>query len=339
MKYSPREFMKMRRPERFSDTLIIKKSTLNRSILEYKLDVITSNSQEQEFQNFCFKLAQLEIAPNLRPQTGPSGGGDSKADSETYPVSDFTRLNFWEGIANDSADRWAFAFSAKKKWIDKVRKDAKGIVDTNRDYKRVFFITNQFIKDKKRAEMEDSLSKDLSIPITILDRTWILDRVFQNDRQKLAIDELSLGEGLENEEIIGPNDVERNRKFELINNEIEGALSSAIITIKIADKALDAALLARGMGKSRSDVDRLFDRAIKLAEKLASPEQLFSIKYEKAWTTFFWFEDFQTFVELYEDLESIAETSANIHTLQRQNNLSGLLRALQSDDTFSKEFI
>lgn len=171
MKYSPREFMKMRMPERFSDTVIAKKGNLNRSILEYKLEVLTSNSQEQEFQNFCFKLAQLEIAPNLRPQTGPSGGGDSKADSETYPVSDFSRLRFWEGIANDSGERWAFAISAKKDWIGKFTKDVKGIVDTSRDYKRIFFITNQFAKDKKRAEMEEKLSKEYAIPITILDRT------------------------------------------------------------------------------------------------------------------------------------------------------------------------
>ena len=300
--------MKMRRPERFSDSVIAKKGALNRTILEYKLDVITSNSQEQEFQNFCFKLAQLEIAPNLRPQTGPSGGGDSKADSETYPVSDFTRLNFWEGIPNDSGERWAFAFSAKKDWISKAKKDAKAIADTNRGYKNIFFITNQFTKDKKRAEIEDNLSKELSIPVTILDRTWILDRVFKNDRQKLAIEELDLGVGLEDEVIVGPNDAERNKKFELINNEIEEALSNAIITVKITDKALDAALLARGMDKSRSIVDGLFDRAIRLAEQLSSVEQLYSVKYEKAWTTFFWFEDFQRFVDLYEELEPIAET-------------------------------
>ena len=178
MKQSPKEFMRMRRPERFSDTIVTKKGSLNRSLLEYKLEVITSNSQEQEFQNFCLKLAQLELAPNLRPQTGPSGGGDSKADTETYPVSDITRLNFWEGIANALGERWAFAISAKKDWVNKVKKDAKGIVDTGRDYKRIFFISNQFTKDKKRAEIEDSLSKDISVPVTILDRTWILDRFF-----------------------------------------------------------------------------------------------------------------------------------------------------------------
>jgi hypothetical protein len=339
MKYSPREFMKMRRPERFSDTVIAKKGNLNRSILEYKLEVLTSNSQEQEFQKFSFKLAQLEIAPNLRPQTGPSGGGDSKADSETYPVSDFTRFNFWEGIANESGERWAFAISAKKEWVGKVTKDVKGIVDTSRDYKRIFFITNQFAKDKKRAEIEDKLSQEHSIPITILDRTWILDRVFKNNREKLAIEELHLAEGLEDEITVGPNDVERMKLFEQMNGEIETALSKAVINYKVVDKALDTALLARGMGKSRTDVDGLFNRAISLAQHTGSEEQVYSVIYEKAWTTFFWFEDFEKFVQLYDELESIAETSVNIYTLQRQHNLGGLLRASQEEDSLSAEYV
>lgn len=335
---SPKEFMKMRRPGRFSDTTIRKKGSLNRTLLEYKLDVITSNSQEQAFQNFCFKLAQLEIAPNLRPQTGPTGGGDSKTDTETYPVSEFTRLNFWEGIGNEAGDHWAFAISAKKQWVSKAGADAKGIAATGRNYKRIFFITNQFTKDKKRAEVEDKLSNELSIPVTILDRTWILDRVFENNRQKLASEELGLGEGMEDEVIVGPNDAERSRMFESLNIEIEQALSNAIITMPIADKALDTALLARGMGKSRSEVEGLFDRAINLAKKLGVEEQLYSVKYEKTWTTFFWFEDFQKFIELYEELEPIVETSANIHTLQRQNNLAGLLRTLPMEN-IPKDFI
>lgn len=338
MKMSPKEFMKMRRPGRFSDTVISKKGALNRSILEYKLDVLTSNSQEQAFQNFCFKLAQLEIAPNLRPQTGPTGGGDSKADTETYPVSEFTKLNFWEGIGNDARDRWAFAISAKRQWVSKAGSDAKGIAATGRNYKRIFFITNQFTKDKKRAEAEDKLSNELSIPVTILDRTWILDRVFENNRQKIAIEELDLGEGMEDEVIVGPNDTERSRMFESLNNEIEQALNNAIITIPIADKALGTALLGRGMGNSRAEVDGLFDRAIKLAEKLGVEEQLYSVKYEKAWTTFFWFEDFPKFIKLYDELEPIMDVSANIYTIQRQNNLAGLLRTLTMED-IPKDFV
>lgn len=339
MKNSPRQFMKMRRPEQFSDSVVTKKSNLNRSILEYKLDVITNNNQEQAFQNFCFKIAQLEIAPNLRPQTGPSGGGDSKADSETYPVSDFIKLNFWQGLANKSGDRWAFAISAKKDWVPKVKKDVKGIVETERDYKRIFFITNQFTRDKKRAEIEDALSIEFKVSITILDRTWILDRVFHYSRQTIAITELNLGDDLEEEIVVGPNDAERLKLFEDLNREIEVALSNAVTTINLNNKALQTALLARGMDRSRTEIDGLFDRAIKMAEHSGSTEQQYSAKYEKAWTTFFFFEDFKKFGQLYDELESIAEISVNISTLQRQNNLSGLLRASQQDNQFSKEYV
>jgi len=343
MNQSPKEFMRTRRPERFSDTIITKKGSLNRSLLEYKLEVITSNSQELEFQNFCFKLAQLELAPNLRPQTGPSGGGDSKADTETYPVSEITRLNFWEGIANEKGERWAFAISANKDWINKVKKDVKGIADTGRDYKRIFFITNQFAKDKKRAEIEDGLTKDISAPVTILDRTWILDRVFQNNRQKLAIEELDLGEGLDDEVLVGPIDAERFKLFEKLNREIEEALSDAIMTIKVADKALDAALLARGMGKSKYEVDGLFDRAQRLAEQLSLQEHLYTIKYQKAWTSFFWYEDFEVFIRLVDDLQAIAESSSSIYTLERQYYLITLLKTMPdaskpSETTIAKKF-
>lgn len=334
-KMSPKEFMQSRRPEKFSDSTIAKKGLLNRSLLEYKLDAITSNSQEQEFQNLCVKLAQLELAPNLRAQTGPTGGGDSKADSETYPISEFTRLNFCEGLANTEGERWAIAISAKKDWIAKVKADVKGIVETNRDYKRIYFITNQFAKDKKRAEIEDDLGKQFSVPVTILDRTWILDRVFENNRQKLAISELNLGEGLEDQIIVGPNDGERFNLLKRLNDEIELALSNAIINVKVVDKALDTALLARGLGKSRFDVDGLFDRAIRMSEQLGMQEQIYTVKYQKAWTTFFWYEDYRAFIKLFDELQSIAEISSNIYTLERQYGLSNLLRTISEIDALS----
>ncbi len=91
---------------------------------------------------------------------------------------------------------------------------------------------------------------------------------------------------------MGPIEEERSKLFAKLNTEIEQALSNAIITIKVADKALDTALLARGMGKSRYEVDGLFDRAIRLAEQLGLHEHLYTVKYQKAWTSFFWYEDF-----------------------------------------------
>ena len=61
---------------------------MDRAAFDYFLESLTSRKQELDFERFARKLAEEEICPNLIPQTGPSGGGDSKVDSETYPVSE-----------------------------------------------------------------------------------------------------------------------------------------------------------------------------------------------------------------------------------------------------------
>jgi len=47
---SPKDFLKARRPERFSDSFVEKRARLDRSTVEYHLDTLTSRSQEIEFQ-------------------------------------------------------------------------------------------------------------------------------------------------------------------------------------------------------------------------------------------------------------------------------------------------
>ena len=89
---TPREFMSARHPEAFSDSVDKQQPILDRSQLEYHLATLTSRNQETEFASFAQKLAERTICPNLRPQTGPTGGGDSKVDSETYPVADLLTL-------------------------------------------------------------------------------------------------------------------------------------------------------------------------------------------------------------------------------------------------------
>ena len=83
---TPKEFYKEHYPEEFSDSVVIRVSKLDQDLFAYYLDTLTSNSKETEFEDFCRRIAQNEICPNLIPHTGPTGGGDSKVDSETYPV-------------------------------------------------------------------------------------------------------------------------------------------------------------------------------------------------------------------------------------------------------------
>jgi len=118
----PSEFMRSRRPELFSDSTQTTEHSLGRSVLDFHLSTLTDRKQENDFEYFCRRLAEKELCSNLLPQTGPTGGGDSKVDAETYPIADTIALRWYEGIGREaSEERWAFAFSAKKAWRSKVQ--------------------------------------------------------------------------------------------------------------------------------------------------------------------------------------------------------------------------
>ena len=63
--FSPKSFLKARRPERFSDTVVAEATELDRSLLEFHLSSLTSRSQETDFERFARRLCECEICPNL----------------------------------------------------------------------------------------------------------------------------------------------------------------------------------------------------------------------------------------------------------------------------------
>src|SRR5262245_20704602 len=100
--FSPKAFLKARRPERFSDSTTVEATSVDRSLLEFHLHSLTSRSQELDFERFARHLCEREVCPNLLPHTGPSGGGDSKVDSETYPVAAELALAWYVGTTGDA---------------------------------------------------------------------------------------------------------------------------------------------------------------------------------------------------------------------------------------------
>lgn len=98
----PYDFMRARRPELFSDSTTIYEPQITRELFDYHLESLTNRKQELQFEHFCRKLAEQEICPNLLPQTGPTGGGDSKVDAETYPVADAISERWYEGLAREA---------------------------------------------------------------------------------------------------------------------------------------------------------------------------------------------------------------------------------------------
>lgn len=111
----PKEVYKEWYPEQFSDSVIIREAEIDRNFFDYFLSTISSKSMEKDFEHFCQKIIEREVCPNLLSQTGPTGGGDSKVDSETYPVSEEITQTWFYGYGDRAgSERWAFAFSAKK---------------------------------------------------------------------------------------------------------------------------------------------------------------------------------------------------------------------------------
>lgn len=327
-RFKPSDFMKWRRPHLFSDSEVTEHATLDQTILEYHLETLTNRKQELDFEHFARKLAEKEICPNILPQTGPTGGGDSKVDSESYPVSSeiSDRWYYADPQGHSAArERWAFAFSTKKRWRDKVTSDIKKISSTDRAYRVAYFITSRFVKDKDRSDVEDMLTKRHGIDVRILDRTWIVEKIVENGREHLAIETLRINVPLSAVPRKGPRD--RSREAEL--HEIEAQMKDPDryngLDYQLVEDAIQAALLARGLGLPRTQVDGRLDRASRLAGKRGTRQQRLRCAYNRAWTYFWWYDDFRAFNQSYDAVQELAEASLQAVDVELLQNLWHLL--------------
>jgi hypothetical protein len=279
----PSEYMRGRRPYLFSDSEFVSAPRLTRELLDHNLETLTNRKEENEFEHLCRRLAEKEICLNLRPQTGPTGGGDSKVDSETYPVSTQIAQGWYEGDEAAAQEMWAFAFSAKKDWRAKVRSDVKSIKSTGRPYRRIYFITNQYVRDKLRAQIEAELTNLAGCPVHIFDRTWILECVFNHDRVALAVETLGLDSTyMQTGRMPGPGDVRREAELAELDRQIADAERYRGVEYQLAQDCLESALLARGLERPRTEVDGRFARAERVARGINYTPQRLRIAYDKA---------------------------------------------------------
>ena len=318
--------MKARRPERFSDSVGYDAPILDRSQLEYHLSSLTSRSQELQFETFARRLLERTVCPNLLPHTGPTGGGDSKVDTETYPVAETLAMGWYVGDGNQAAtERWAFAFSAKATWKPKLKSDIAKIAATQRGYKKAFFVSSQFISDRARSAMEDVLSKKYGIDVRIFDRNWILDRTFGDHLEQIAINELGLTGAVRHERYKGPLDIGREQDIQQLEERIASALAKMRHSSVLVDDCIEAAKLARSLERPRTEVDGLYLRATRLAKQFGSLHQQLQSIYEHAWISFWWYEDYEQFIVFYIEVEKQATGSRNARELELWSNLHSLL--------------
>ncbi|OLF84421.1 hypothetical protein AWH63_17795 [Marinobacter sp. C18] len=290
--------MKERRPERFSDSVSREVGKLDRGFLEYQLDTLNRRNKELAFEGFAKQLCERVICPNLLEQTGPVAGGDGKVDSQTFPVSEQSKLCWFVGLNESShKERWAFAVSTQEEWKPKCRRDIRKIKNTDRDYAKAFFVTNQFTKSNQRSDLEDELAKETGIDVRILDRSWILDQVFSCRLEEMAIDTLGIEVNWRREVQTGTADYARELRLKEIEEHIKSEVNPSEISTEEVSEFLEAAILSKELENPEIETRGRFDRAVKTAEKFGTVFQKFKAHYQYSWAAYWWFEDFDLFRE------------------------------------------
>lgn len=325
---SPKNLMRIRHPDLFSDSRVESIPRYPKEVFEYHLDTLTSRKQEYQFEHFCRKLAEKEICPNLRVQTGPTGGGDSKVDTETYPVAPEIAERWWIGLPSSGVERWAFAFSAKKAWKAKVKADVQNILSTGRDYTLIYFFTNQFVSDKERSAQEDKLSDKAGVPVHIVDRAWIVEKVYGANYQQLEIYLAALGvDDVQRDKTVrtGPRDAAWFEELQELDGQVADPARYQGARYQLVEDCLRSAILARSLERSRSEVEGRFAQADRFAQEVNYYQQRLRIAYDRAWTAFWWYEDYPEFNRFYEEVEQYAGNSAQAKDLGLLQNLWMLL--------------
>ncbi len=329
--FSPSEFYKMRRPEYFSDSEIVSDIKLPKEHLAYELSQISTNQKQDEFETLCRRLAEKFISPNLIPQVGPTGGGDGKTDSETYPVST-TISDRWfvpeSGWKKD--EKWGFAISAKKTWKSKANGDIKKIVATKRGYTRVYFMTNQTPSSKKKKKAQDEFKLKYEVDVIILDCEWILEKIINNDLVELVASSLNLSDLYKKKVKIGQNDAYRLKKLEEIENKISNPNRYFEYDFQLVEDALEAAILSRMMEKPKDEVEGKFERAFRFCKKVNNNKQWIRLHYQRAWTYLNWYDDYSSFIEEYKSFYEKISNTSDISDIELFVTLFNLLNGLSA---------
>ena len=328
---TPSQFYRNRRPEYFSDSKIVAKVVLPREQLDFELSQISTNLKHDSFATLCRKLAEKLISPNLIPQVGPTGGGDGKTDTETYPVSEFISDRWF--VSNNKwneNENWAFAISAKQKWKPKVISDVNEIIGTKRGYTKIFFFSNQKISDKNRKDTQDKIKLEYNVELIILDAEWILENVYSNKLLNVVIETLNLSRTYLEEINIGSKDKERFKELEELEIQINSPNRFFEIDFQLFEDCLESAIISRMLELPKAEVIGRFERAINFANKLNNIQLQIRGHYQFAWTLINWYDDYKPFYNEFLIVKELVQKEPNINNIEFYLNLSNILKTISN---------
>lgn len=338
VEFRPSVFYRREHPDYFSDTTEVAEPLVTSDLLAFHLDQLTAAKKEREFEDFCRRLAEREICPNLLPQTGPVGGGDSKTDASTYPVApELGNFRWWVGHTAPTSEDWAFAFSAKRDWRAKVKDDVAKIAGLSRGYTRAYFITNQPVSDKKRAAVETELTKKHHLDVRILDRTWMLERVMTNHHERLAVQSLGLQVPVPRERRAGPRDARRLEKLEELLARLRQPRPGPTDDYAQSQDYLRAAKLASSLERPHDEVDGLFHRARDLALRTKHVPAIIRTHYQHAWRSHFWYDDPATAEQILDLMLEYLPDLREADLCELFNNLCSILKTAHATEFFRQD--
>lgn len=305
----------------FSDTEIVYETRLTTEVFDLKLQQLSQDKKQSEFENFAIAVASRLITPNIKPQTGPDGGGDGKVDGETYPVDKAISDKWWISEGSTGDQKWAIAISVQKSWQSKVEADVKKAVETKRGYTKLLYFTNQKIKSSSRQAKEDELAQQYGISVSIFDGKWFSFAVFEQGCLDIAIEKLIFSDEYRKKTIkIGPNDKERKSELNKIEDDLIKHTVADLDTDYVND-LLKTCILSRGLEKPRMETEGRFNRALREAKVHGTSIQIFNIIYNHAWTSFFWFHDVEATYSDYLKLKDYTKEHPTVHTIERLTNI------------------
>ena len=305
----------------FSDTEIVYETRLTTEVFDLKLQQLSQDKKQSEFENFAIAVASRLITPNIKPQTGPDGGGDGKVDGETYPVDKAISDKWWISEGSTGDQKWAIAISVQKSWQSKVEADVKKAVETKRGYTKLLYFTNQKIKSSSRQAKEDELAQQYGISVSIFDGKWFSFAVFEQGCLDIAIEKLNFSDEYRKKTIkIGPNDKERKSELNKIEDDLIKHTVADLDTDYVND-LLKTCILSRGLEKPRMETEGRFNRALREAKVHGTSIQIFNIIYNHAWTSFFWFHDVEATYSDYLKLKDYTKEHPTVHTIEWLTNI------------------
>ena len=317
---SPRKFMEQIRKDRYSDSFFVQEYEISKDELQYHFSMLSTKNKEKDFENFATAICKKLICPNIVPATGPYGGGDGKVDAYTYPVSKDIALYWGDAEVRDAGkENWAFAFSIKSDWKEKCEHDVNSILSTKRNFKKIFFVSNQLISSKKRADILDKY-KD-KVEVRVLDLEWLLSSVIDNRCLNLVEELLHINCRKNVTNTLGPNDYKRDLRLKELEKSLEDNKNNKELYQKNAINSLEIANLYCQLDRPFDEAKNKFDIAINLARNVGSKPLLKNVYYDLAWKMLYWYENYDEFFLALGEFKKEINNTHVIWDIERYSNL------------------